>query len=218
MDARIGSTIMSGNFRTLLCSLVTLVAGTLAIGTWRYPDFWRHPDRRGDALMKRYEYASAAKAYADPWRLGIALYREARFKDAEKAFARVPGAAGAFNAGNALMMQGRYDAAITRYDKALVFQPGWQEALDNKQIATARRDQMKGSDKDREEESSDAYDPDEITFDQKGEDHPDPAEKPIEGAPDDAALQATWLRRVKTTPGQFLKSKFAWQAQNPPGS
>jgi Ca-activated chloride channel family protein len=29
----------------------------------------------------------------------------------------------------------------------------------------------------------------------------------------DAELQATWLRRVQTTPGDFLRVKFSYQAQ-----
>ena len=29
----------------------------------------------------------------------------------------------------------------------------------------------------------------------------------------DAELQATWLRRVQTTPGDFLRAKFNFQAQ-----
>jgi Ca-activated chloride channel family protein len=72
---------------------------------------------------------------------------------------------------------------------------------------------MTVSDKEREEESAEAYKPDEIVMDQKGENTPGEKKEPGEGAADDATLQATWLRRVKTRPQDFLKAKFAWQAQ-----
>ncbi len=163
--------------------------------------------------MAKHRYADAAKAYADPWRIGTAQYRDSQFENAAKTFARVPGATGAYNAANAWLMHGQYDRAITGYDKALGMQPGWKEALDNKQLAIARRDLLNASGKDRDQESAEAYKPDEVVMDQKGEDHPGEKKEPGDQEADDAALQATWLRRVKTRPQDFLKAKFAWQAQ-----
>ncbi|RYD27726.1 MAG: hypothetical protein EOP86_24120 [Verrucomicrobiaceae bacterium] len=186
----------------------------LLVGSWRDVDFWSTPDQRGDALMEQRRYADAARVYLDPLRRGIALYREGDFKDAVAEFEKVPGATGAYNAGNANVMQGRYDAAIANYDRALGFRHGWKEAEENKQLAIARRDAMTLSDEDREEEATEAYDPDKIVQDLKGQDKSKEQEqKPMTGEVDDAALQATWLRKVRTTPGQFLKAKFAWQVQ-----
>lgn len=123
----------------------------------------------------------------------------------------MPGATVAFNAGNASFMHGAYDRAIAQYDKALGFRPGWKEAEENKALAIARRDQMKVDDKDREAESADSYKPGETVFDQKGDDKSqDKAENGETWS--EATLQATWLRRVKTTPADFLKGKFAGQA------
>ncbi|WP_052572981.1 hypothetical protein [Haloferula sp. BvORR071] len=189
-----------------------LLAVLLLAGSLRDPDFWSTPDQRGDALLRKKRYADAAKTYADPWRIGIAQYRDSQFEAAAKTFGRVPGATGAYNAANSWLMHGAYDAAIAGYDKALGFRPGWQEALDNKQLAITRRDRMGVSDKEREQESAEAYKPDEIVFDQKGKGDPGKEKPPIQGPADDASLQATWLRRVKTTPADFLKAKFAWQA------
>ena len=86
----------------------------------------------------------------------------------------------------------------------------------HKALAIARRDSMKISDEDRAEESADAYDPDEIVND--GKDNPD-SDKPDSADPSqqaDQVMQATWLRQVRTTPGQFLKAKFAAQDSAPP--
>ena len=188
-----------------------VLAAVLGIGTWRDPDFWRTADQRGDALMKRKLFAQAAKAFHDPMRRGIAQYRDGQFEAAAGTFAKVPGAPGLYNAANAWLMHGQYDRAIGLYDRALSIQPDWREAVDNKAVAIARRDRLTVPDEDREQESADAYDPDDITFDNKGgNEQKDP--RPIEAGGNDAALLATWLRRVKTTPGQFLKAKFAWQA------
>lgn len=188
------------------------VLAVLAWGTWHDPNFWSTADRRGDKLAASGKFSEAAKVYQDPLRVGIAQFRNGDFETATRTFARVPGATGAFNAGDAALMHGAYDQAITLYEKALGFRPDWKEAEENKQLAIARRDSMKVDDKVREEEEADAYKPDQIVFDQKGSDKA--ADKPEPGGEQsDAALQATWLRRVKTTPADFLKAKFAWQSQ-----
>jgi Ca-activated chloride channel family protein len=142
----------------------------------------------------------------------VAQYRNGDFEDAAKTFARVPGAVGAFNQGNALLMHGQYEKAIASYDRALGFRENWPEALDNKAIAVARQAKLDASGEDRAEEQADAYDPDEIKFDQKGEDQKG---RPIELADQSLSneeLRATWLRQVQTTPGDFLRAKFAYQA------
>lgn len=193
-------------------SLAGLLAAGLVAGSFLDPDFWSTPDQRGDRLMAKKHYADAAKCYADPLRIGIAQYRDAQFESAAKTFAKVPGAAGAYNAGNAWLMHGQYAQAIAQYDKALGFKPGWKEAIDNKQLAIARQALMEKSKEHAGEEATDAYKPDEIVFDLKGNGSPEEPKQMIEAPMDDAALQATWLRRVKTKPADFLRAKFAWQA------
>ncbi len=184
----------------------------LAVGTLRNPQFWQTADQRGDHLFAAKKFAEAAKAYSDPWRIGVAQYRNGDFEVAAKTFARVPGADGAFDQGNAWLMHGKYDAAIESYDRALGFRPGWKEAEENKALALARKQLIDKAGEDRQE-SADAYKPDEIVFDQKGADKKgQPVEMNGEKMSDEQ-LRATWLRRVQTTPGDFLRAKFAYQAQ-----
>jgi Ca-activated chloride channel family protein len=189
----------------------TLALGTLVVGSVRDPDFWITADQRGDRLLKQRRFAEAAKAYHDPMKAGIALYRGGSFEQAARTFTKVPGEDALFNAGNSWLMHGQYQQAIERYDLVLKKRAGWKPAADNKAIAAARLARMDASGKDRDKEATEAYSPDEITVDNKGGDSKDP-QKPVTGPADDASLQATWLRRVKTTPAQFLKAKFAWQA------
>ena len=202
VQKRISSTL-------LLLFLAVLVAGTI-----RDPHFWLTADQRGDRLMREKKYAEAAKAYADPRRAGVAEFRNGDFKVAAKTFARVPGADGAFDQGNAWLMAGAYDGAVASYDRALGFRPGWKDAEENKALALARKKAIDDAGKNAADEQTGENDPDEIVFDGKktGEDKD---AKPLELAGEkmsDDQLRATWLRRVQTTPGQFLKAKFAYQA------
>ena len=192
--------------------LLAVVLAGFGYGTWRDPDFWITPDQRGDRLLAEKQYKEAAAAYADPWRVGVAQYRDGDFEAAARTFARVPGATGAFDQGNAWLMHGKYDTAIESYDRTLGFRPGWKEAEDNKALARARKEAIENAGEGREKESAEAYKPDETVFDQKGDDKKG---KPVELNGEqlsDEELRATWLRRVQTTPGDFLRAKFAYQA------
>lgn len=197
--------------------VIVVAVIVLAYGTWKNPNFWMTPEQRGDRLMKEKHFKEAEKAYQDPWRIGVAQYRNADFKEAAQTFARVPGAHGAFDRGNAQFMHGAYDDAIASYQKALGFRPDWQEAKDNIALAQARKKKIDDAGKDRDQESAGAYKPDDTVFDQKGNDN---NEKPLdmnEQSLSDESLRATWLRRVQTTPGDFLRAKFAYQAAHVSG-
>ena len=92
--------------RLRLAGLIITGIGTtiLVAGTARNPDFWTTADERGEALFRKGDFAGAAKTFVDPWRIGVAQYRSGNFEAAAKTFARVPGADGAFNQGNAWLM------------------------------------------------------------------------------------------------------------------
>jgi Ca-activated chloride channel family protein len=202
--------------KTALIISLLVVALVLIVGTMRNPNFWRTPDQRGDALLRNGKFAEAAKVYADPTRIGVAQYRNGDFETAAKTFARVPGAIGAFDQGNAWLMHGKYDAAVASYDRALGFRAGWQDAEENKALALARRAKIEaaGSDRDKEQTLSNDEDskPDDIAFDRKGEEKKGEPVELAGGELSDKELSATWLRRVQTTPGDVLRAKFAYQA------
>ncbi len=191
----------------LLCAL------WLVHGTFTNPDFWFSADQRGDRLLAQRQYQAAQRVYQDPWRLGVAQYRNGDFEQAAATFARVPGASGAFDRGNAQFMQGDYPAAIDSYQRALEARPGWREAQDNIALARARQALLDNAGANREQESAGAHTPDETVFDQKGDDgKSQPPSDMNQQSLSDEALRASWLRRVQTTPGDFLRAKFAYQA------
>ncbi len=191
---------------------ILLFIAALGAGSLRDPNFWRTPDQRGETLMRKKKFAEATKTYTDPWRIGMAQYRNGDFEAAAKTFARVPGATGAFDQGNASLMHGNYSGAIASYDRALTFRAHWKEAEENKALALARKAKMEAAGEDREKEQTGDVKPDEIVFDQKGENKKAPTTQ-INGAQmSDEELRATWLRRVQTTPADFLRAKFSYQA------
>jgi len=195
-----------------LIFIALFIALVLVSGTIRNPNFWLTANQRGDAQLRVGKFAEAAKAYTDPWRIGVAQYRNGDFEAAAKTFARVPGATGAFDQGNAWLMHGNYDAAISSYDRGLGFKPNWKEAEDNKNLAIARKARIEAAGENAEEEQTGQEKPDEIVFDQKGSDkRGEPVELSGEKMSDEQ-LRATWLRAVQTTPGDFLRAKFAYQA------
>ena len=170
--------------------------------------FWWTPDQQGDRLMRRDRFQEAAEVYRDPMRQGVAWFRAGEFEKAAQAFARASAPEAEFNRGNCLVMRGKYDEAVERYDRALELRPGWADAQTNRAIALARAKLVERTGGDMGDQKIGA---DEISFDRKegasGEETELPEAQPIS----DQAMQELWLRRVQTKPADFLRAKFAYQ-------
>ena len=168
------------------------------------------PDQQGDRWMRRGEYAQAAELYQNPMRAGAAYYRAGDFKAAARAFRRISSAEAQFNSGNALVMQGAYSDAVDAYDAALAERPGWKAAETNCEIARLRAEHLK---KEGGDMTGGMLGADEIVF-TSGKKEGGESETVEGGEPlPDQALQSLWLRRIQTRPAEFLKAKFAYQAQ-----
>jgi Ca-activated chloride channel family protein len=136
------------------------------------------------------------------------------FKEAAAQLAGLDSAEAAYNEGNALVMLGKYENAVTSYDRALALRPGWPDAMANRTLASLRAERMKlkGGD-----ETGGQIKPDEVVF-EKGHPGKDQGEKEPGGgggAMNDEAIRALWLKRVHTQPGDFLRAKFMYQLQTP---
>lgn len=176
------------------------------------PNLWLTADQRGDRLMREGKSEEAAKVYADPSRRGTALYRAGDFEQAAKAFASVAGADAAFDRGDALLMQGKYLDAVNAFDRALMLRPDWKEAEENRELSLAR-DKLLHPPGDRTGTGGQLK-PDEIVFDKnKSKNRTDNVDVTEGGKPTDEELRGLWLRRVQTKPADFLRAKFAFQAQ-----
>jgi Ca-activated chloride channel family protein len=190
----------------VLCA-VALVGAAWSVG---WSGLWLTPDQRGRHLMAEQRYAEAAARFADPMWVGIAQFRAGNFKEAAQTFGGMDTAEAAYDQGNALIMLGKYDEAITRFDRALALRPGWPDAEANRTLATLRAERVKktGGDQGDQREK-----PDEIVYD-KDKKNTGGQETETTGAPmSDEAVRALWLKRVQTRPADFLKSRFAYQLQ-----
>lgn len=191
---------------------LVLVVALAVVGSstgWRA--LWLTPDQRGRWLMERQRDAEAAEAFQDPMWRGVALMRAGQFKEAAAGFGGLDTAEAAYDQGNALVMLGKYEDAVRRYDRALALRPGWDDAAANRRLAQLRAERLKteGGDATGGQVAADQI---VIEPGKKGGEAAD--QEQGGGVPmSDADIRALWLRRVQTRPGDFLRAKFAYQLQ-----
>jgi Ca-activated chloride channel family protein len=197
--------------RLLPVLLGLVVAGPAHAAGWL--DAWLTPDQQAQRLLQQGQYAEAASKFSAPERMGYAWFRAGEFERAAAAYGRVPGAEGAYNRGNALLMLGRYGDAIASYQNALAERPEWREARENLEIARIRQARLAPPGDDAGGTGG-KLQADEIVFDTSGRVAGSEAEQVLEGpegAMSEEALRALWLRRVDTGPGRFLAIRFQYQ-------
>ena len=167
------------------------------------------PDQQGHRFLERGDFAEAANRFTDPMWRGVALFRQGEFKLSAGVFAGMDTAEAAFNHGNALVMQGQYDAAAERYARALELRPEWEDATNNHKIALARAAMLR---QEGGEGTGGMLGADDIVF-TDGKSPPGAGDEQTEGgeAMSDEELRAVWLRQVQTKPADFLAAKFAYQ-------
>jgi Ca-activated chloride channel family protein len=167
------------------------------------------PDQVAFKLFEEGQYEAAVESFNDPMWKGTALFRQGEFEQAAGVFAGYDTAAAALNEGNALVMLGKYDEAVARYDRALELRPGWQPAADNRDIAAARAARLKQEGGDM---TGGMLGADDIVFSDATSPPSDQEEQTDGGQPmSDEEMRAVWLRQVTTKPADFLRAKFAYQ-------
>lgn len=184
------------------------ITGITALVAITWAGLWFTPEQSGQRLMDQEEFEAAAQAFEDPMRVGVAWYRAGEFEKAEQAFARVPSAEAEFNRGNCLVMQGKYEAAVKRFDRALELRPDWEDAQVNREVAAIRADRTRQEGGDMGDQKIGA---DKIVFDNQKKGGSQETEVDQQQAMSQSEMQAMWLRRVQTKPADFLRSKFAFQ-------
>lgn len=189
------------------------ISTLLIIGSITWANLWLTPDQQGQRLMNRKEFTAAAEVFQDPMRQGVAWFRAGEFEKAEQAFARVATPEADFNRGNCLIMRGKYEAAIERFDRALKLRPDWEDAQVNRDIAIARAKMIEQKGGDMGDQKLGA---DEIRYDKNKESGGQETEVNEGQELSDSAMQALWLRRVQTKPADFLKARFAYQLATEP--
>ena len=167
------------------------------------------PDQQGRHYFDRGDFKTAAARFRDPLWKGVALYQAGDFQGALDAFALVDKAESYYNQGDALARLGKFPEAVKSYGEALKRRPGWKEAEENLALVQSLIPPPKKEEKPEEGGIPPTYSPDQVQFDntegQKG--------KVQVPRWDEKQMADLWLRNIQTTPADFLRQKFAIQAQ-----
>jgi Ca-activated chloride channel homolog len=153
------------------------------------------------------------------WR-GVALYRAGDYEGAAASFAARDTAEAAFDRGNAFMMlpQG-WNRAIPAYDRALQLRPDFREAAENRAIAEAFLAQQRAAEAERAANQTDDPNARPQESDQTVGDQPPQPRQAGDAPPatpqgfSDEEVRSLWMRRVGGTPADFLRVRFARQAE-----
>ncbi len=167
------------------------------------------PDQQGYRHFKQGEYRASAAAFEEPMFKGVALYKAGEFKKAQMVLSVLTSKEGRFDYGNALFMGGAYDKAIEAYGLALKIDPEFLAAKENLALTKARKAEI-DKHRNNDEGTGGKLPADEIRFDNKDNRGQEIVE---EGTQERSAGEAKWLDRLQTSPGEFLKNKFAYQYQ-----
>lgn len=173
-------------------------------------DWFLTPDQQGRYAFEQKRFAEAADHFEDPMWQGVAAYRAGRYLEAAEAFVRVPSALGFFNAGNAYVKAREYDLAVDAFRQAVAADPEFADAQRNLVVAeyivsylTDLRLQTDTGDE--SELGADGF-----KFDNKSGEG---TEIVINDASRlEAKSEEQWMRAVDTEPGEFLRIKFALEA------
>jgi Ca-activated chloride channel family protein len=177
---------------------------------WRFADLWATRDQQGRRAFERGDYKTAAERFEDPLWKGAACYRAGDFACAVDAFARVDTPEAWYDLANAYAKRGELKLAVQAYDKALALRPAWPDAEANRERVAALIPKEKKPD-DEQGEADPSQEPDEVKFDDKGK-KGKRGQVEVEELTDQQIAQM-WLRGVQTSPAEFLRLKFADQAQ-----
>ncbi len=195
-------------------SLTVLLVALSGVGLTFTPlDWWLTPDQQGRLHFQRGEYVKAARSFEQTAWKAVAFYKAGDFANAAALFKTIDSAEGAFNLGNALARQEQLAPSAAAYERALELKPDFPEAAFN-------LDWVKGLLELSQKEYDDAggtggkLGADRIVFDErgaKGGGEMSAQELQAQKGLSDDELQDMWMRRVQTTPGDFLKLKFSYQ-------
>ncbi|MEH6638186.1 MAG: tetratricopeptide repeat protein [Porticoccaceae bacterium] len=143
-----------------LVILAPLLSATPSAEALEWNDLWLRADQQGAQALEQGDPASAQQQFSDPnWR-GSAAYRNGDYESATKLFEENKTADGHFNRGNALTQLGDYDAAIEAYDQALKLNPELNDAIENRKLVEALKEQAEKQQQEQESSDSDSNDSD----------------------------------------------------------
>jgi Ca-activated chloride channel family protein len=185
---------------------------------FRFIDLWLTADQQGRQLFEKGDYTEAASRFEDPLWKGIAYYYNKDYESAIQQFSRLESAESYFNLGNAYVHMEAYTQAAESYEQALKQKPDYLEAEHNRKLVQEILDRIAQEEekKDERTQPGSLLGADEIKIsdpeDQKKQEatEGDPIEI-LQEMYSDEQLNEMWMRRVQTSPADFLRNKFTYQ-------
>lgn len=100
-------------------------------------DLWQRRDQQAATALREGDAKRAAELAPTPAWSGAAAYRAGDYATAGKHFGEADGADAAYNRGNALAQEKRYEDALAAYDEALRLDPAMADAKANREAVEA---------------------------------------------------------------------------------
>jgi len=175
-----------------------------------FVDLFLTRDQQGRYYFGKRQYAEAAERFEDPMWKGLAYYAAENFDAAIGHFARVPTAEAIFHLGNAYAHSKQYVRAVESYGRALELEPDYADAQFNRDWVQKIIDEYEQASADDKEDPGgygtqvdDDIDRQELADKDVGDES-----RPTAGDMSEDIIER-WMRRVQTSPADFLKRKFA---------
>ena len=136
----------------LISSLLYVFALQCHAFSWQ--DLWQSKNQQAKELMKRNDFAAAQNTFEnEDWR-AIAAFRAKDYQQAANLFAKSNTADANYNLGNALAYLGKYQEALTAYDKVLANNKNHKDAEHNKKIVEKLLQKQKKQEQEQEQDKN----------------------------------------------------------------
>jgi Ca-activated chloride channel family protein len=176
-------------------------------------DWWLTPDQQGRFQFQRGNFQKSARAFEQTNWKAIAFYEAGDFANAAVLFEKDKSPEGLFRLGNSLAKQEKLEPAIDAYKEALLLIPDFKEAIFNLEWVEGL---LKLSKKEYDDAGGTGgkLGADRIVIDErgkKGKSETSTQQLQAQTGLSDEQIRKMWMRRVQTTPGDFLAFKFYYQ-------
>lgn len=193
--------------------LLVIALGLSTYQAGRFIDLWLTQDQLASLQYNNENYVAAGRNFDNLYMQGLSYYAAEDFNNAINALRQLNTAESNFYMGNAYAQMDRLEESLAAYEAALLLQLDFPQAEFNftwvsglKELANKEYEDAGGT--------GGQLEADEIVFDDRADDavgEMSELELRAQGMSDEE-IQDLWMRRVQTTPGDFLKLKFSYQA------
>ncbi|BFM14026.1 tetratricopeptide repeat protein [Maricurvus nonylphenolicus] len=201
-------------FMVSVCALAFIDRSLSTSKTWYWQDLFLSRDQQGLVFFERGDYQLAAQRFDDKEWQATAYYASEAFAAAATIWADIPGPQAHFKRANALAHMEDYSGAADGYRLALRSKPDWQAAKENLQLMLVLSAKPKPIE-DYGGQKATELGADEIVF-SNDKNRMDQAQDEMtldEGSLSSEEINALWMRRLQSSPADFLRLKFRYQSE-----